>query len=75
MHEQTGPGRYRVVVRGRVTGPLVDGYSTLPPSKLSEGYSSVHQRLRCMVFPLPERSRRTPINPVESRDTTRRAQS
>jgi hypothetical protein len=65
MHEQSGPRRYRVVVRGRLSGPLVDGYSTLRPSKLSVGYSSVHHRLRCMVFPLAGRQRRTPINPVE----------
>jgi hypothetical protein len=55
MRELPGPARYRIVDRGRVTGPPVDGYSTLRSSKLSEGYSSVHHRLRCMVFPLPGR--------------------
>jgi hypothetical protein len=29
VHEQTGPRRYRIVVRGRLTGPLADGFEHL----------------------------------------------
>jgi hypothetical protein len=29
MHEQTAPRRYRIVVRGRLTGPLADGFEHL----------------------------------------------
>jgi hypothetical protein len=29
MHEQTGPRRYRIVVRARLTGPLADGFEHL----------------------------------------------
>jgi hypothetical protein len=29
MHEQTGPRCYRIVVRGRLTGPIADGFEHL----------------------------------------------
>jgi hypothetical protein len=29
MHKQTGPRRYRIVVRGRLTGPIADGFEHL----------------------------------------------
>jgi len=29
MHEHTGPRRYRIVVRGRLTGPIADGFEHL----------------------------------------------
>jgi hypothetical protein len=29
MHEQTGPRRYRIVVRGRLTEPIADGFEHL----------------------------------------------
>jgi hypothetical protein len=29
MHEQTGPRGYRIVVRGRLTGPIADGFEHL----------------------------------------------
>jgi hypothetical protein len=29
MHEQTRPRRYRIVVRGHLTGPLPDGFDHL----------------------------------------------
>jgi hypothetical protein len=29
MHEQTRPRRYRIVVRGRLSGPIADGFEHL----------------------------------------------
>jgi hypothetical protein len=29
MHEQSGPRRYRIVLSGRLTGPIADGFEHL----------------------------------------------
>jgi hypothetical protein len=43
MHEQTTPRRYRIVVRGHLTGPLPDGFEHL---ELDSGESTLTGSLR-----------------------------
>lgn len=71
MHEQTGPRRYRIVVRGHLTGPIADGFEHLElesgggQSTLTgrlQDQAQVHgllDRLRDLGIPLVS------VNPVE----------
>jgi hypothetical protein len=45
MHEQTGPRRYRIVVAGRLTGPIADGFEHLGLDS-GDGQSTLTGRLR-----------------------------